>query len=79
MPLLFDTVASRFAGFRIGPAFLSSERLRAEERAIEAALRETLRFRSGPVGRNKQLWSGSGGGLQGRGPLSGRKGLAPKA
>jgi hypothetical protein len=37
---------------------------------MEAALRETLRFRSGPNGRIKQLWSGSGGGLQGRGPLS---------
>jgi hypothetical protein len=37
---------------------------------MEAALRETLRFRSGPDGRNKQLWSGSGGGLQGRSPLS---------
>jgi hypothetical protein len=37
---------------------------------MEAALRETLRFRSGPDGRNKHLWSGSGGGLQGRDPLS---------
>jgi hypothetical protein len=37
---------------------------------MEAALRETLRFRSGPDGKNKQLWSGSGGGLQGTGPLS---------
>jgi hypothetical protein len=37
---------------------------------MEAALRETLRFRSGPDGRNKQLWSGSGGSLQGRGSLS---------
>ena len=47
---------------------------------MEAALRKTLKFRSGPDGRNKQLWSGSGGGLQGRGPLSAAgKGLAPKA
>jgi hypothetical protein len=37
---------------------------------MEAALRETLRFRSGPDGRNKHRWSGTGGGLQGRGPLS---------
>jgi hypothetical protein len=37
---------------------------------MEATLRETVTFRSGPDGRNKQLWSGSGGGLQGRGPLS---------
>jgi hypothetical protein len=70
MSLLFDTVASRCAGFRIAPAFLSCERLRAEGRAMEAALRETLWFRSGSNGRNKHLWSGSGGGLQGRGPLS---------
>jgi hypothetical protein len=41
MSLLFDTVASRCAGFRIAPAFLSSP---AEGRAMEAALRETLRF-----------------------------------
>jgi hypothetical protein len=77
MFFLFDTVASRCAGFRIAPAFLSS---RAEGRAMEAALRETLRFRSGPDGRNKQLWSGLGDGLQGRGPLSAAgKGLPPKA
>jgi hypothetical protein len=37
---------------------------------MEAALTETLRFRSGPDGRNKHRWSGTGGGLQGRGPLS---------
>jgi hypothetical protein len=37
---------------------------------MEAVLRETLRFRSGPDGRNKRLWSGSGSGLQGRDPLS---------
>ena len=37
---------------------------------MEAALRETLTFRSGPDGRNEHLWSGSGGGLQGKGPLS---------
>jgi hypothetical protein len=37
---------------------------------MEATLRETLTFRSGPDGRNKQLWSGSGGGLQDRSPLS---------
>jgi hypothetical protein len=37
---------------------------------MEAALRETLRVRSGSNGRTKQLWSGSGGGLQGRGSLS---------
>jgi hypothetical protein len=37
---------------------------------MEAAVREALTFRSGPDGRNKHLWSGSGGGLQGRGPLS---------
>jgi hypothetical protein len=37
---------------------------------MEAALTGTLSFRSGPEGRNKQLWSGSGGGLQGRSLLS---------
>jgi hypothetical protein len=37
---------------------------------MEAALTGTLRFRSGPDGKNKHLWSGSGGGLQGRGQLS---------
>ena len=37
---------------------------------MEAALRETLTFRSGPDGRNEHLWGGSGGGLQGRSPLS---------
>jgi hypothetical protein len=37
---------------------------------MEAALIGTLSFRSGPDGRNSQLWSGSGGGLQGRGRLS---------
>jgi hypothetical protein len=37
---------------------------------MEATLRETVRFRSGPDGKNKHLWSGSGGGLQGKGPLS---------
>jgi hypothetical protein len=37
---------------------------------MEAALREMLGFRSGPDAKNKQLWGGSGGGLQGRDPLS---------
>ena len=32
---------------------------------------ETLGFRSGPDRRSEHLWSGSGGGLRGRGPLSG--------
>ena len=37
---------------------------------MEAAVRETLRFRSGPDGRSKHLWSGLGGGLRGRSPLT---------
>jgi hypothetical protein len=65
MSVLFDTV--RIGSPAFGPAFLSSH---AEGRAVEAAFRETLRFRSGPDTRNKQLWSGSGVGHQGSGPLS---------
>jgi hypothetical protein len=37
---------------------------------MEAALRDTLTFRSGPDGRNRHLWSGSSVGLKDRSPLS---------
>jgi hypothetical protein len=47
MSLLFETVASRCAGCRIAPAFLP---LGAEGRAMEAALRERLRFVQAPTG-----------------------------
>jgi hypothetical protein len=78
MSLLFETVASR------APAFASPRLFspRSPPRRVAEPWRPRSEKRYGfvqaPDGRNKQLGSGSGRGLQGRGPLSAAEKGSPR-